>query len=508
MPPKGRERSKSLPKAKAAPGTRSLRDLAGLRRADSREPGQSEKSEKLKQAEALLRECLAEPDVSRTDGRVLDIAIGQARLLEDSGLEAALLKRAEARLEELRAFESELQQKAIDLRARKAEVLEQHASENKKFEASLAARQEAKKSVDSLFEAVSDGQVDAVRKLLNLAGAASIGVDAPPPLPVDVEDHDGNTPLSEAACYGELDLVELLLEAGAHLDTRNSQGRTPVWRATYNGHMEAVKLLLERGADPSIESAEGKPAGEYGTPGTKALLASWTAEKTAQTREKLSALQRLRKPWPGLLLEASRTGDISTAREVLSALKSEAVEFGGQAAMMRTLVDAEQTADALWTACCFGQLDMCKALLEARSDVDSCNDSGLTCLMIACRKGHCEVVEELLRGGSRTFLRSAQGHLAAEYAAEMRGGAGDRVHTLLLTHCRQTEDWSTLEWEGRQSGSAPGGSEAGLRGRSCAAASAAAATAELRAMNAEELKGERYQELLEQRALADVLGIG
>ena len=81
-------------------------------------------------------------------------------------------------------------------------------------------------------------------------------------LPVDVVDEDGNTPLSEAACYGEVELVEFFLSRGAHPDSRNELGRTPIWRACYNGHFEIVKLLLENGADKSIASNTGEEPGK------------------------------------------------------------------------------------------------------------------------------------------------------------------------------------------------------------------------------------------------------
>ena len=52
------------------------------------------------------------------------------------------------------------------------------------------------KDAAALLEAAADGEAGKAQKI-----AASL------PFSVDVEDHEGNTPLSEAACYGELDVV-------------------------------------------------------------------------------------------------------------------------------------------------------------------------------------------------------------------------------------------------------------------------------------------------------------
>ena len=109
---------------------------------------------------------------------------------------------------------------------------------------------------ERLFNAVNDGELSVAKACLDA------NAETPVRLPVDVVDEDGNTPLSEAACYGEVELVEFFLSRGAHPDSRNELGRTPIWRACYNGHFEIVKLLLENGADKSIASNTGEEPGK------------------------------------------------------------------------------------------------------------------------------------------------------------------------------------------------------------------------------------------------------
>ena len=109
---------------------------------------------------------------------------------------------------------------------------------------------------ECLFNAVNDGELSVAQACLDANAGTSLR------LPIDVVDEDGNTPLSEAACYGENELVEFFLSRGAHPDSRNELGRTPIWRACYNGHFEVVKLLLENGADKSIASNTGDAPGK------------------------------------------------------------------------------------------------------------------------------------------------------------------------------------------------------------------------------------------------------
>ena len=52
--------------------------------------------------------------------------------------------------------------------------------------------------------------------------------------------------------------VELLLEYGANVDVRDAVGRTPLHEAAYWGNLEAVVVLLNRGADPHAQTNNGE----------------------------------------------------------------------------------------------------------------------------------------------------------------------------------------------------------------------------------------------------------
>ena len=85
-----------------------------------------------------------------------------------------------------------------------------------------------------LHEAIINGNAVAVRELLNN------GYD------VNTLDRFGDTALSEAAAHGYIDIVQMLLDAGADLNLGNE---TPLYIAARNGHINIVQALIDAGAD-------------------------------------------------------------------------------------------------------------------------------------------------------------------------------------------------------------------------------------------------------------------
>lgn len=56
------------------------------------------------------------------------------------------------------------------------------------------------------------------------------------------------TPLHWAAIKGRLEVVQYLVESGAHLNVRDDRGRTALHRAAENDHLDVVCMLIKEGA--------------------------------------------------------------------------------------------------------------------------------------------------------------------------------------------------------------------------------------------------------------------
>ena len=62
----------------------------------------------------------------------------------------------------------------------------------------------------------------------------------------------GWTPLHYAATRGHREMMRLLLDNDAYIDSEAANGTTPLMMAAYSAPPLAVKLLLEEGADPTL----------------------------------------------------------------------------------------------------------------------------------------------------------------------------------------------------------------------------------------------------------------
>jgi len=121
-----------------------------------------------------------------------------------------------------------------------------------------------------ILYAAARGFVPVVRRLL------AAGVDATRPYGNDL------TALMWAAGYedgyGErdaLDVVAMLLDAGAPIDAVDNRGRTALMIAAERGHAAVVAALLARGADRSIKDKGGLRAADLATNGeVRAKLAA------------------------------------------------------------------------------------------------------------------------------------------------------------------------------------------------------------------------------------------
>ena len=88
---------------------------------------------------------------------------------------------------------------------------------------------------------------------------------------VDLRGRYQSSPLHSAVVYGDIEMVQVLLDYGVDVNTRDEDGWTPLYYAPSNYITDPgpVRLLLDRGADPNLGAKDGQ------TPLHEALLYGW-----------------------------------------------------------------------------------------------------------------------------------------------------------------------------------------------------------------------------------------
>ncbi len=96
----------------------------------------------------------------------------------------------------------------------------------------------------------------------------------PHPLLVFATDEDGWTPLHWAAYKGHAAIAQVLITAGAEVNSKNNNGETPLHVAAYHGHAAVAEALITAGAEVNTTVTDGVHKGD-----TPLHWAAWKGHK-------------------------------------------------------------------------------------------------------------------------------------------------------------------------------------------------------------------------------------
>ncbi|XP_075464268.1 ankyrin repeat domain-containing protein 17 isoform X5 [Ascaphus truei] len=198
---------------------------------------------------------------------------------------------------------------------------------------------------------------------------------------VNAQSSTGNTALTYACAGGYVDVVKVLLESGASIEDHNENGHTPLMEAGSAGHVEVARVLLENGAGINTHSNEFKESAltlacYKGHLEMVRFLLEAGADQEHKTDEMHTAL-----------MEACMDGHVEVARLLL--------DSGAQVNM-----PADSFESPLTLAACGGHVELAALLIERGANLEEVNDEGYTPLMEAAREGHEEMVALLLGQGA------------------------------------------------------------------------------------------------------------
>lgn len=98
----------------------------------------------------------------------------------------------------------------------------------------------------NVFKLAANGDVAAVRRLSSQGG-----------FDVDARDITGFTALTWAARNGHVEMMKLLLDAGASIEATSPGGMRPAHHACNYSREDALLLLIQRGADMNVADDAG-----------------------------------------------------------------------------------------------------------------------------------------------------------------------------------------------------------------------------------------------------------
>lgn len=154
------------------------------------------------------------------------------------------------------------------------------------------------------------------------------------------------TPILLAADVGELQIIDLLLKAGARINARDDMGITPLIVAAVRGRATTIDFLLTHGADPNSQTASGGTA----------------------------------------LMAAAGEGNLEVVKRLLKAeAKVNTATDRGVTALMGAADDAE----------------LVEALIDAGADLDLTDSNGWTAVCHAYRKDQLKKLAVLKKRGAK-----------------------------------------------------------------------------------------------------------
>ncbi len=242
--------------------------------------------------------------------------------------------------------------------------------------------------------------------------------------------------LIAASFEGHTDIVILLIEAGAELDSISSFGITAISEAAREGHIEVVELLIDADADISITSGYTTPLMNAISEGHLEIVELFIDEGidiNAQIENGTAALF-----WAvldenveivELLLNVGANVNIETARSIYSwptgttpidvALSYENIIIIQLLLENSTLEGSSIILDnAFFKAADSGNFEIVEMCLNRGTDVNSQNDDEVTALMYAAYKGYIEITELLIDAGANVNIQDDKGWTAFMFAVD------------------------------------------------------------------------------------------
>jgi ankyrin repeat protein len=218
---------------------------------------------------------------------------------------------------------------------------------------------------------------------------------------VDARDRFGARPLSHAARFGHLEMVNLLLAHGAPIDARNLRGATALYYAAEGGRTSVAQRLIERGADVKLTGRSGiSPVAAAAYAGNdaivEALLANGADERAPDETGKSP------------IVYAAAGGRLDVVKRLLAQKIDVNARYPNDLTLLMWAAGPDEKVPEARA------IEVVTCLLDAGAHVDDRDDRGRTALMIAAEGGRAEIANLLLGKGADPAIKDKAGKRAAD----------------------------------------------------------------------------------------------
>ena len=230
---------------------------------------------------------------------------------------------------------------------------------------------------------------------------------------VNAAEADGATPLAWAVHWDDLEIAELLIDAGSNVNTANDYGVGPLSLACTNGSAAMVDKLLKAGADSNATLSTGETAlmtcARTGNADAVKLLLARGANPNAKDAEREQTA----------LMWAVANNHLEAARALVD--KGADFKARSRGGFTAFLFAAQQ-----------GNVDIARILLEAGVDINEAAPENGSALVVASASGHEAFGAFLLDRGANPNAADVYGVTAMHYA--MRKGILDLAGVEYFTY--------------------------------------------------------------------------
>jgi uncharacterized protein len=252
------------------------------------------------------------------------------------------------------------------------------------------------------------------------------------------------TPLLYAAREGNLDMVRLLLDAGADIDRPSANGTTPLVVATTNNHIDVALHLVERGADVNAadrfhlrtplfaavemrnpdytrDTAPPRPNPRDPMALIDALLARGADPNLRANTTPFRGFFQVSGNWANFdgqtpFLRAALNGDIALMRLLLAHGADANLGTYDGATPLMAAAGVNWVVAQTYTRSDEEYLEAARLCLELGNDVDARNSQGFTALHGAANRGFDAMIRLLAAHGAVLDAEDRQGRTPMTFA--------------------------------------------------------------------------------------------